>query len=403
VPIVFDATSKITGSGVATISGNHTIGAGSNRILIVGVVYRNTTFPTLQSVHYNGGNGHYLGHEFSGQLHVQLHCFLEADLPAAGTYTLQVTIDKVCDGGIMLLSASYFGVAQQVPTDLRVKTGTSASPSFVWNSATQAGDRIIYIGGCQQAQTPTATGTNAALLNNGNVGTIGGILARDTPVNAGDNETYGYSYATSDLYTMLSAEFLIAATSVTLTGQRSTGTPGTLAKAESLSLTGKRATGTPGTLAKAESLSLTGKRATGAQGTLAGAGEGSLTGKRATGTPGTITGAVEVILTGKKILLSTGFLQGIINVINLPHNLILDYDDVDDSYLARISMDGTIYGLYLIEPTEDRAGCVRIIAGGDVYAIAQAGGNDEHEMLKSIQQQKLLMRNQKTPGQQIKP
>ncbi|HVG35254.1 MAG TPA: C25 family cysteine peptidase [Pyrinomonadaceae bacterium] len=128
-----------------TFSWSHTIGAGTSRVLIVGVSsYTNpaAAYPAVLSVTYNGVpltrlNDPVLQPARSTDLSNGVEMFiLKEPLPAAGTYTVAVNLNAGVEyavGG----SVSFNGVNQTTPNrPFQSASGTSTTPSVVVTSAT---------------------------------------------------------------------------------------------------------------------------------------------------------------------------------------------------------------------------------------------------------------------------
>jgi len=117
--IEFDAVSTgVDGGGDDTLSWSHTIGSGSNRILIVAPANEdgNEEDMAITSIKYNNVSMTAVsgGSSYEDPVKAYLYYMLEEDLPSAGTYTVEIIYaDTVSDliGGAVSLS----GVAQQAP------------------------------------------------------------------------------------------------------------------------------------------------------------------------------------------------------------------------------------------------------------------------------------------------
>jgi hypothetical protein len=128
-----------------TFSWSHTIAAGTSRVLIVGVSsYTNPlgVYPAVSGVTYNGValtrlNDPVLQPARSSDLSNGVEMFiLKEPLPAAGTYTVAVTLNAGVEyavGG----SASFNGVNQTTPNrTFQSASGTSTTPTLAVTSAT---------------------------------------------------------------------------------------------------------------------------------------------------------------------------------------------------------------------------------------------------------------------------
>ncbi len=136
--ISFDAASRAatTTTGRTSLSWSHTIGSGTDRVLVVGVAVEdaNTTDANVTSVRYNGvaliavpnskinGGG-------TGIIQTQLFYLLNASLPAAGTFTVAVTFQGAVDG-IAAGAVSFAGVSQAAPQPAATHVDTSGADTI---------------------------------------------------------------------------------------------------------------------------------------------------------------------------------------------------------------------------------------------------------------------------------
>jgi len=115
--ITYDNVSSGTGSAVSPKTVSHTIGSGSNRILVVATQIENTTEIAITGITYNSVAMTKIDHRTSSDtaiMRVELWYILEANLPSTGAYDISVTWASApaqcIVGGISLA-----GVAQQAP------------------------------------------------------------------------------------------------------------------------------------------------------------------------------------------------------------------------------------------------------------------------------------------------
>jgi hypothetical protein len=119
--IITDATSSSSGGAVTTLTFAHTIGSGQNRMLVVGLNLENSVARTVNSITYNGVFMDYFTYIWtdmstpSGVL-TMIWTMPEANLPAAGTYNIVVTLDAATDRGISAGAISLTNV-NQTPTN----------------------------------------------------------------------------------------------------------------------------------------------------------------------------------------------------------------------------------------------------------------------------------------------
>ncbi len=152
--ITFDAVASIGGSG-ATLTWAHTIGAGNNRLLVVG--FSQETASDVTGVTFNGvaltkAKDIKTG---DGFLNVELWYLLN---PPVGTYNVVVS----CSGDTMGSSAggsmSFFGVKQQAP---------EATASNSQNSGTSISQNITTLTNNAILVDVMANGNDASLTPNG--------------------------------------------------------------------------------------------------------------------------------------------------------------------------------------------------------------------------------------------
>ncbi len=135
--IAFDQGTSSSANG-STLAYDHTIGGGTNRLLVVTVAIEAsspantdlTVTPTYNGVDMTLATDRVTGTSFG--MHTYMWYMLEADLPAAGTYSVSLTAgnaDNITSGAV-----SVTNVAQQPPE----VTGSSADD--------QAGDDVIQTG-----------------------------------------------------------------------------------------------------------------------------------------------------------------------------------------------------------------------------------------------------------------
>lgn len=97
-----------------TITGSHTLGSGSNRLVVVGV---RCYFRTCSGVTYNGVAMTAAGATVSSGSHnVRMFYMLEASLPAAGSYNVVATLSGDMGGEAhVLFCLSFASVGQAAP------------------------------------------------------------------------------------------------------------------------------------------------------------------------------------------------------------------------------------------------------------------------------------------------
>jgi hypothetical protein len=174
--ISFGAASSTTGANVSTRSWSHTIGSGSNRKLVVGVAVEDAAGnQNVSSVTYNGvalsfATGVTVGTGTVGR--VELWYLDEASLPAAGTYTVQVTMPGTVaeiDTGAISVAGARAGAPQVTATNTAtttnsITTNIATLTNNTWLfDAVVSGDTGSFTAGGGQTErwdrtTSTATG-----------------------------------------------------------------------------------------------------------------------------------------------------------------------------------------------------------------------------------------------------
>jgi len=112
--ISYDATSSHYQDESGTNSWSHTIGSGSNRLLVVCIAHENWTSDTVSGVTYDDVALTKAISKQEGANYAEIWYLLETDLPSTGAYTVVVTfpnafIDSVCG------AVSVDNVTQQAP------------------------------------------------------------------------------------------------------------------------------------------------------------------------------------------------------------------------------------------------------------------------------------------------
>jgi hypothetical protein len=149
VAIAFDNAGITAG-----VSHSHTIGGGSNRILIVGLSSETTDWTACT---YNGVAMTHLQTEVQSEARIELWYMLEAQLPAAGAYTV---LGTNASGGRAVGAASYTGVAQTSTFNTVANAqGSGTAPSVAANSA--ADELVIDVVASKDSSALTANASQA--------------------------------------------------------------------------------------------------------------------------------------------------------------------------------------------------------------------------------------------------
>ena len=125
--ITFDSNAEGTTASALTYSFNHTLGSGTNKVIVVGVLVKDiSTTGIISGVTYNSTSMTAAYSEFidTANTHGRYHIrqFYLATSLAAGTYSVAVTLTSDAQGS-KTVASSYFGVNQSTPLDA---TGTGA-------------------------------------------------------------------------------------------------------------------------------------------------------------------------------------------------------------------------------------------------------------------------------------
>lgn len=148
-------------------SGSYTIGGGSNRLLIIGAFNESGTAPTIDSATFNGVSATAVGAQVenpSDSHHLRMFYLLEADLPAAGSYTAAWAGTNTSDEGIG--ATSYSGVAQTAPDDVQSNSSDAAGDSTLNFTGTSLGGLGVDAVLCNGARTFTEGTNQTALFEN---------------------------------------------------------------------------------------------------------------------------------------------------------------------------------------------------------------------------------------------
>src|SRR5262249_42255128 len=152
-----------TATGRTSLSWSHTIGAGTDRALVVGVAVEDATTAdaNVTSVTYNGvaltavpnskrsGGG-------AGIIQTQLFFLVGSTVPAAGAHTVTVTFQGPVDGS-SAGAISLFGVSQTAPQSVATNVDTSGADSISTSIANvTAGAWVVDVVGSGNSGSFTA-------------------------------------------------------------------------------------------------------------------------------------------------------------------------------------------------------------------------------------------------------
>jgi pectate lyase len=136
--ITFDAAARAatTSTGKTSLAWTHTIGSGTNRILMIGVSVANSnkTVPAVTSVVCNGvaatavANSEVHGGG-TGIIETELFFVLDGNLPSSGSFPVTVTFQSGVTGAAAG-SVSLFGVNQSAPEAVATNVDTSGADTI---------------------------------------------------------------------------------------------------------------------------------------------------------------------------------------------------------------------------------------------------------------------------------
>jgi len=158
--IAYDAVATGSGAG-QTFSFNHTVAAGSNRVLILGLAIEDTGGAQLCDASVNGHGMIQVDtsavYSTSTYLTTMIYQALEADL-VTGTNKIDVTCSADPSSGTTAGSMSFSGVAQ-APAGIHDHTGTIGSGTTIQLTLTPAvaNSWIATVAGCGSGGTYTST------------------------------------------------------------------------------------------------------------------------------------------------------------------------------------------------------------------------------------------------------
>lgn len=133
------STVNVSSTGLSSKSFSYTLNqaAGTNRLVVVGVVFEEdtTTSRTVSSVTFSGVAMTQIGLLSTGstiRVVTALYYLLDASLPATtGSKTVVVTLNGVCTDEIMTYVAEYTGVQQTTPADTGTHSNAAAGSTSI--------------------------------------------------------------------------------------------------------------------------------------------------------------------------------------------------------------------------------------------------------------------------------
>jgi pectate lyase len=162
--ISFDAaSSRASTTSLSSLSWSHTLGAGTDRIVIIGVAAENSTAANaaVAGVTFNGVAATAVPNSLisgggTGIIETELFYVLNSSLPAPGTYTIQVTFHGSIQGA-STGAISLFGVNQSAPESVATSVDTSGADSIATSITTHTnGAWVVDVAGSGNSGTFTA-------------------------------------------------------------------------------------------------------------------------------------------------------------------------------------------------------------------------------------------------------
>jgi len=199
--VALDSSSAGQGAlSASSLSWNHTVGTGSNTLLVVGVVGG-----CVPSVKYNG-----VSMTHAAQVYNNNHAPDTTDLfylvaPTAGTHTVQVTYSG-CTSDVEAGSISFTGVNQTTPL-AHIATNFGAGTSAGVTVTSVAGDMVVDVVG--DGTAINSSSQTLRWLKNQNGSTAHGNGAQSTAAGA-SSVTMGYSTTNSDWWGIIGADVVAA-------------------------------------------------------------------------------------------------------------------------------------------------------------------------------------------------
>jgi len=170
--IAFDSAATKTATNAASASWSHTVGSGTNNVLIVGLATEDTSTTSLavSAITYNGvamtavpSSTATAGSSTLDR--TQLFYLLN---PAAGAHTVAVTFGGAVNG-VSAGSVSLSGVAQSAPTAAAINTATSGTAISASVAVSTAGSWLVDVansGAGSATLTPAPARPNAGASAN---------------------------------------------------------------------------------------------------------------------------------------------------------------------------------------------------------------------------------------------
>src|SRR5437764_3931755 len=159
-----DAASRTASTTtISSLSWSHTLGSGTDRMVIIGVACENSssTNANITSVTFNGVNATAVSNSKifgggTGIIQTELFYVPASSLPPAGTYTVKVTFQGSIQGA-SAGAVSLFGVSQTAPEKVATHTDTSGADSISTSIQTLTnGAWVVDVAGSGNSGTFTA-------------------------------------------------------------------------------------------------------------------------------------------------------------------------------------------------------------------------------------------------------
>jgi fibronectin type 3 domain-containing protein len=203
--VVLDSSSVGQGAlGASSLSWSHTVGSGSNPVLVVGVVGGCTP-----SVTYAGVSMTHAGQVFNNNQSPETTDLFVLTAPATGKNTVQVSYSG-CTSDVEAGSISFTGVNQSTPlAHVTTNYGSGSSAAVTVTSA--SGDMVVDVVGTGSAITSSSQTLLWLKNQNGNTGHGNGAQSMAA---GASSVTMGYS-VTADWWGIIGAD-VVASSSLTV-------------------------------------------------------------------------------------------------------------------------------------------------------------------------------------------
>ncbi|MDW8267214.1 MAG: hypothetical protein RMJ52_17980, partial [Gemmataceae bacterium] len=217
VGTVTTGASSSLGTGAFTFNVGHTVGSGSDRLLLVGITVEDdgTAGITIGTVTYAGNNLTLVGSASSGEVRTQIWRLISPPV-GVGTVTISGTGagtgDEIAVGAI-----HFFGVDQTTPLGTFTSATGTTSPATLTLAST-AGQLVFGVLGLDDSRTATSAGGQTQRWNIASQGTAGdGIRGAAATQPGGGSVTLSWTLPTADNWALGAVRINPASSAATVT------------------------------------------------------------------------------------------------------------------------------------------------------------------------------------------